>query len=67
MLNLNQTKHPEFLILSRQHKISTMKTIQSLLCVVFAALVPDQVKKELLQRIRTFIAQQSNQPGGDYK
>jgi len=24
------------------------------------ALVPDQVKKELLQRIRTFIAQQSN-------
>ena len=24
------------------------------------ALVPDQVKKELLQRIRTFLAQQSN-------
>lgn len=24
------------------------------------ALVPDQVKKELLQRIRTFVAQQSN-------
>jgi len=31
----------------------------SLVCMC-TALVPDQVKKELLQRIRTFVAQQSN-------
>jgi len=30
------------------------------ICCCCSALVPDQVKKELLQRIRSFVAQQSN-------